>query len=317
MTMPTVPHASPNVASMLAALRGDASTLDLPILEPADVQAAPNETLPDETLDLSVLGLFELILKRPDTLNRVIRDPRCQPILLPRFLAISLAGFVFFGVALALIFSAAHAWPTLTPIAEWLRERKPLAGASGLIENNLAGASGLSEPVRLVRFESVATGTARWWDGSAIKLTAAYAFGLIATTGVCLPSLYFYGLLAGVRMTWLDVAVQALKSKATSAVALVGILPIYAALGMGIVIFDAPESLRLGAYWLGLILPFIAGLWGTAAIYRSFATLCDTLPPDRRYQRTCFLRRLVAAWAACYTAVAPVMIFTLWEHLAR
>ena len=306
MTMPTVPHASPNVASMLAALRGDASTLDLPILEPAEAEAAADKTIPDEPLDLSVLGLFELILKRRDTLNRIIRDPRWQPILLPRFLAISLAGFVFFGVAMALIFSAAHAWPTLTPIAEWLRERKPLAGASGL-----------SEPVRLVRFESVATGTARWWDGSAIKLTAAYAFGLIATTGVCLPSLYFYGLLAGVRMTWLDVAVQALKSKATSAVALVGILPIYAALGMGIVIFDAPESLRLGAYWLGLSLPFIAGLWGTAALYRSFSTLCDTLPPDRRYQRTCFLRRLVASWAACYTAVAPVMIFTLWEHLAR
>ena len=132
-----------------------------------------------------------------------------------------------------------------------------------------------------------------------------------------MPSLYFYGLLAGVRMTWLDAAVQALKSKATSAVALVGILPIYAALDMGIVIVDAPELLRYGAYWLGLILPFIAGLWGTAALYRSFATLCDTLPPERRQQRTCFLRRLVASWAACYTAVAPVMIFTLWEHLAR
>lgn len=63
-------------------------------------------------------------------------------------------------------------------------------------------------------------------------------------------------------MSLLDVAVQALKSKATSAVALVGILPIYAAVGMGIVIFEAPESVRIGAYWLGLILPFIAGLWG-------------------------------------------------------
>jgi len=86
---------------------------------------------------------------------------------------------------------------------------------------------------------------------------------------------------------------------------------------MGIVIFDAPEPIRIGAIWLGLMLPFIAGLWGTSALYHSFAKLCDTMPLDRRWDRTCFLRRLVASWAACYTAVSPVMIYTLWERLAR
>ena len=289
---------SPTLDMKIQALTGNQTgtdeSFDLPVLESADASSS-EAVIPDEPLNLSVLGLFELILKRRDTLNRVIRDPRWQAVLLPRFLAISLMGFAFFGVAMALIFSASHSWPALTPMAEWLRDPNG----------------------RLVRFERVPAGTARWLDGSAVKLTAAYAFGLIATTGVCLPSLYFYGLLAGVRMTWLDVAVQALKSKATSAVALVGILPIYAAVGMGIVIFDAPDWLRFGAFWLGLLLPFIAGLWGTAALYRSFATLCDSLPVERRWQRTCFLRRLVASWAACYTAVAPVMIFTLWEHLAR
>ena len=71
----------------------------------------------------------------------------------------------------------------------------------------------------------------------------AYAFGLVAASGVCLPSLYFYCLLAGVRMTMLEVVVHAVKSKAMAAVALVGILPIYVAVAMGVVIFDVGEFL--------------------------------------------------------------------------
>ncbi len=274
----------------------DRATLDeLPVLEPDNMASSATECLDDMPANLGVLGLVELILKRRDALDRLIRDPSLQPILLPRFLAISLIGFVFFGVAMSLVLTSSHVWPELASITHKLR----------------------TPTDSLVTFQSSPGMAAHWWDGSALKLTAAYAFGLIAATGVCLPSLYFYGLLAGVRMTLLDVAVQALKSKATSAVALVGILPIYAAVGMGIVIFEAPEPVRIGAFWLGLILPFIAGLWGTTALYHSFAMMCDTLPLKHRWNRTCFLRRLVASWAACYTAVSPVMIYTLWERLAR
>ncbi|MFO0948613.1 MAG: hypothetical protein U1D30_22265 [Planctomycetota bacterium] len=50
-----------------------------------------------------------------------------------------------------------------------------------------------------------------WWNGQAIKLLLAYNFGLIAAVGVCLPSFYFYGLLAGVRMSMLEVAVLAMR----------------------------------------------------------------------------------------------------------
>jgi hypothetical protein len=117
-------------------------------------------------------------------------------------------------------------------------------------------------------------------------------------------------------MTMLDVVVQTLKAKATSAVALVGILPIYAALGLAIVIFDLPEPVRIGTYWLGLVLPFLAGLFGTYALYRGLARLTDTLPAERRADRECFLQRLVLSWAACYTAVTPVMIHTLWVLFA-
>lgn len=295
MATDTLTKAEMFVAQLPQTSTSHVKQADLPLLERDNSVASAEVNLNERPTNLGVLGLVELILKRRDTLDRLIRDPELQPILLPRFLAISLIGFVFFGVAMSLVLTSSHVWPELASITHKLR------GTTN----------------SLVTFQTSPGMAAHWWDGSALKLTAAYAFGLIAATGVCLPSLYFYGLLAGVRMSFLDVAVQALKSKATSAVALVGILPIYAAVGMGIVIFEAPEPIRIGAFWLGLILPFIAGLWGTSALYHSFANLCDTLPPERRWDRTCFLRRLVASWAACYTAVSPVMIYTLWERLAR
>jgi hypothetical protein len=175
------------------------------------------------------------------------------------------------------------------------------------------------EASSIARFDSLGDGETHrrpWLDGSAEALVAAYAIGLIAATGICLPSLYFYGLLAGVRITMLDVVIQSLKAKATAAVALVGILPIYAALGLAVAIFDLPSSVRNTTFWLGLVLPFLAGLFGTYSLYQGLAGFTDTLSPDRRCRRECFLRRLVLSWAACYTAVTPVMIHTLWAMLA-
>ena len=112
-------------------------------------------------------------------------------------------------------------------------------------------------------------------------LTGAYAFGLVAASGVALPSLYFYCLLAGVRMSMLEVVVHAVKAKAISAVALIGILPIYVAAAMGVVIFNVGEYWLQLTMYLGLVLPFIAGLWGTASLYQGFSQLCDTMPADR------------------------------------
>ena len=65
---------------------------------------------------------------------------------------------------------------------------------------------------------------------------------------------------------------------------------------------------------IGLVLPFIAGLWGVYSIYHGFMRLADTLPGRCRDRRTCFLRRLTLAWSACYTAVTPLMIYALWTH---
>ena len=243
----------------------------------------------------SPLALVELILKDPARLDRLIREPARQVELLPRFLAISLIGFTFFGLAMALVLSTSTVWPKLFAMDAVLagREAVPL------------------------RFESTAQASmlTHWLDGDALRLIVAYAVGLIAATGICLPSLYFYGLLAGLRMTMLDVVLHALKSKAVAAVTLVGVLPIYAAIGLAIAIFPLPASLRDAMLWLGLILPFLAGTAGTYSLYRGLSGLADTMPAACRGDRACFLRRLVLSWAACYSAVSPVLIFTLWQRL--
>jgi hypothetical protein len=268
----------------------DAGIVFAEAIEPAQAQS-PSE----EPLRTGLIDLVELILKRRDRLEQAIREPALQALLVPKFLAISLLGFVFFGVALSLVFTAAGQWPRLFALRDLVAR----------------------EATQVVAFEPLSSSTGRWLDGSAAALIAAYALGLIAASGICLPSLYFYSLLAGVRMSMLDVVVQTLKSKAIAAVALVGILPIYAALGLAIVIFPVPAQLREATLWLGLILPFLAGLFGTYSLYRGLAGYANTLAPECRTRRAIFLQRLVVSWAACYTAVTPVMIHTLWVYLAR
>ncbi len=237
------------------------------------------ETAPEVVADEgSVLGLTELLLKNPDRLDRLARDDGRQRLLIPSFLAVGMASFSLFAVALVLTINAAP--PAALP-------------------------------------EPLATHWALHRDGSAIALWLAYALGFTLTAGVCLPSFYFYGLLAGVRVSWLQVTAQIMKGQAATAIMLMGILPVYLAAAVGTVVFGAQlHVLRLVLY-IGLGLPFVAGLWGVRSIHAGFLGLTDTLPPERRCQRECWLRRLTAACSACYTAVCPVMIFTLWRYFAE
>lgn len=245
----------------------------------------------------SAASLVELILKDRPGLERMVGEPARKADLVPRLLAISIVGFVLFGLGTTLVLQAAGKWPQLTDIGVWLNA--PDSGS----------------PIRQIAFDPGRNVFFLLASGAAFKLTAAYTLGLIAATCICLPSLYFYGLLSGVRMSMLDVVVHALKAKATAAVALVGILPIYAAFCIGLVIFHAPEPITNAALYGALILPFVAGFWGTRSLYVGFAKLADTLPAHCRDRRQCFLRRLVLAWSACYTAITPVMIYTLWQSL--
>lgn len=277
--------ATTSLQPLVQTVRGDAAASIFKDDEPRQ------DPLPEFAKLPGTLALVELILKQPQALEGLIHDTRWQSLLVPRFLGIAIAGFALFGVAISLVLSSAQLWPHLTPLAEFVqyRVRSPIV------------------------FEPLGNSWMTWWNGSALQLLFAYVFGLIAASGVCLPSLYFYGLLSGIKPTLLDVLMQTLKSKAVSAVALVGILPIYAALALGVTIFQLPQERAV--LWLGLILPFIAGLYGVRSLYVGFARLASYLPNDCRSERTCFLRRLVLSWAAIYTTITPAMIYTVWEAI--
>ena len=186
-------------------------------IEIADLPPDEPEPVVTDGRNGGVLTLVEYILKAPRRLDRRIRDAALQPTLIPQFLMISLIAFALFGVALSVVLASARVAPQLTAIDECLNG--PLMSA------------------KLVQFQPIDRFATFWTSGGAWQLIAAYGFGLIAATGVCLPSLYFYGLLSGIRLSMLDVVAHAMKSKATSAVALMGILPIYIALALGVMVF--------------------------------------------------------------------------------
>jgi hypothetical protein len=117
-------------------------------------------------------------------------------------------------------------------------------------------------------------------------------------------------------MTMLQIVGQVIRCKASSALVLIGILPIYVAVVLGLVVFRAPPRAMELCLYVGLVLPFVAGLEGVRAIYRGVMGMAETMPQEKRCRRECFLRRLTFSWAAVYTAVSPVMIYRVWEYLA-
>ena len=252
------------------------SAIDLPEVLAVE---QPLDGAPSEGTDRSTLGLVELILKSPNRADALSREENRQVVLIPRYLAIALASYLLFSIAMLIILNAASAdaYPhRLLPV--------PRAG---------------------------------WTDASGLALIVAYNLGLVAATGICLPSFYFFGLLAGIRMSMLQIVGQVLRCKASSAIVLLGILPIYVAVVLGLAVFEAPTNALELCLYAGLVLPFVAGLAGVRALYNGVMGMAETLPPERRCRRACFLRRLTISWAACYTAVSPVLIYRLWEFLAN
>jgi hypothetical protein len=251
----------------------------LPAQPSACLRCEPADEPPTSTDDRTTIGLVELILKHPDHVDRLTRDDTRQADLVPRFLAISLVGFTIFGVAATVMLNAAVA-----------------LGSAGAWPRGMPAA--------------------HWGDWSVANLTLAYAIGLVAATGICLPSFYFFGLLAGVNPTMLGVLAHAMKGKSVAAITLVGIVPIYVAVVLAMIVFNLPADLTQLTLYGALVLPFVAGLNGVRSLYVGFMPMVDALPPQRRCRRACLLRRLVVAWSACYTAVTPLMVYTIWNHLS-
>jgi len=240
------------------------------------LDAVPIDDPQPEADENSLLGLTELLLKHPTRMDQLARDEAKLADLLPRLLAIILVSFSVFSLALVLLLD--HAGQAARP---------------ALLQKNWTAGS-----------------------GPAASLWLAYTVGLVAASGVCLPSFYFFGLLVGARISVLQVTGHMMKGKASTAVMLLGILPIYVAVVLGMIVFQAPTDVLRNWLTLGLALPFVAGVWGCWALYRGFLDMADTLPACRRDRRTCFLRRLTLAWAVLYSIVTPVMIWTLWNWFA-
>jgi hypothetical protein len=146
----------------------------------------------------------------------------------------------------------------------------------------------------------------------ALWMPIAFVAAFVGALAVCLPSFYFYTQLSGLDASFRLVTAQALRGQATTSVFLLGLCPFYAAVVLSAVVGVLDDSGLVLA--VGLLLPFVVGLWGVHVLYRSFRDLASWLPVTHA-RRGNFLGRMILCWAAIYTAIAPVALFRLARAL--
>lgn len=284
------------VREMLADMHREKNPAVPPPLPTAHTEQTKSIEIVAEPIAIGNPTIFELLLKYPRQLDSRLRDRGHQLAYTPKLLMIAIVCYTLFGVAMVETLDLCRMWPQFTPIGEVLDGKQ-------------------TDFIRWTQIPATASHWTIWFDGSAFKLLAAYVFGMIAAIGVCLPSFYFYSLLAMIRPTALEVTVHALRCQAVAAVTLMGILPIHIAMVMGFHVFGiGVETVKISLF-IGLILPFLAGPNGLRALYGAFTQLTDRIAEPMRACRTCFVRRLLFSWSCCYGVVAPVMIHAVWQHL--
>lgn len=154
------------------------------------------------------------------------------------------------------------------------------------------------------------------WMGTRYFLTFAGAF--FGTKVATLPTYYFHALLAGIRTHAWRVAVEVLRAQATQAMVMIGLLPLFLAMGIG--------AGRLGDRGLaelvlggGLLLPFVAGLPGTWTMYGSLRRMArEATPTDEPWtpgRRGPMPGLLLLAWTLLFTVMAPVGAIAIWTAL--
>jgi hypothetical protein len=147
-----------------------------------------------------------------------------------------------------------------------------------------------------------------------VTLPLAFTGAFLVALLVCLPSFYFYTQLSGLDASFRLITAQALRVQARTVVLLLGALPIYVALALGVRIgaIDDANTVIL----VGVAMPFVIGLAGLKSLYRSFERLAEQLPISH-VRRPQFLLRIVVAWAAAYSVVCPVALYRVGELLAN
>jgi hypothetical protein len=147
-----------------------------------------------------------------------------------------------------------------------------------------------------------------------LSLPLALTGAFLTALGVCLPSFYFFTQLSGLDASFRLVTAQAVRVLARTSVLLLGVLPFFAACALSRTVFNLIPAAAV--LQIGLGLPFVVGLFGIAALYRSFRSLVGILPLSH-VRRGNFLLRMVLAWGAVFSAVAPVALCRFAEALAR
>ena len=155
-------------------------------------------------------------------------------------------------------------------------------------------------------------------DRTVLRPVLTYTIGMVGALGICLPSFYFYGLLAGVRASMLQVTAISHHVLANTGMVLMGLLPIYVGAILGVIVLGATDGLFYPfLIGMGLLLPFIAGLANLGVMYDGFTDLIKTLPEARAAGRAPMVRLLALAWAALYTTVAPVTLWAVRTQLEK
>lgn len=206
----------------------------------------------------TIWGLFEVLLKAPGRLDAFIRDPGLVGRLLTGFTVVVVIGFVAYGLAIGGMLLAL-----------------PAEAVPGLLKPQWSG---------------------NWRSVAALGMT--YPAGLLLATALCVPSYWYFAHLGGARMTLAQTLAYSLKGKASTTVLLLGLLPIYAIVMLGLISVGVPaEILNVGAY-VGLVLPFFVGLRGVYAVYTGFESMVTAMPAKERRARFALPGWLVLMWAS-------------------
>lgn len=149
-------------------------------------------------------------------------------------------------------------------------------------------------------------------------LFLAYEGALTGAQVAGLPTFSFYGLMAGFRTHAWRIATESLRARATAALVLMGLLPVYLAVGLGLVLLF-PEPGGVGAAWQALVLgiggftlPFVAGLAAPASLLRVFRKLAHEAEDGRPGQGRRPMPLLLAmAWSAVFSVMAPLGVLRI------
>lgn len=150
-----------------------------------------------------------------------------------------------------------------------------------------------------------------------LSFAFAYSLGIVGAVGICLPSFYFFALQCGFRPSLRNIVVAVAGGQALTSVFLIGILPVFAAVILGVERLSGDSEALAVWTQMGLLLPLVAGLVGAAELHEWFTGLAVTLPAAARARREGVVGFLGLWSTGLYVVVAPVLVYQLLITFGR